>query len=219
MTNYICSEVNPSDVQTLHLSNKRHIYGQIEHFFSLCPLDLFSSRLRSLSPKSCSENELRAILEHLHLLAKLTVFSFVANASTLFSSDARNQLVRTLSQLLSLRQCTIKVYDDGLVFNHRTKYVFGSLEYCYIHLSSLDRIVHLCSHAHNLKRLLIGTVYDEALSIEDCSSLSNLTHFSMRTAASMNEHDRMLTKAKSLVSLSLVCSGVECCDGLRWQQL
>jgi hypothetical protein len=216
---YVCSQVNPSHVQTLYLSNRRDTHGQIQHFFNIFPLNSFTSRLRSLSLRSCTETELKQIVDHLPLLTKLTVFSFVATSSTEISSDSRNQLVLALIQLPSLQQCTLTFYEDGLVFNHTSGLVFRSLEYAYLHISSLDQMIDFCRHAPNLKRLTIDAVYDEPLTIEDCSSLSNLTHLSIRTGANMEELDRMLTKAQSLVSLTLVCSNFECNNGQRWQQL
>jgi hypothetical protein len=77
----------------------------------------------------------------------------------------------------------------------------------------------LCRRAPHLKRLVIDTVIDEPLSIDDCSSLANLTHLSMSTDANMEEFERLLTQARSLVFLSLVCSNFECHDGNRWQQI
>jgi len=80
-------------------------------------------------------------------------------------------------------------------------------------------LVHLCRRAPNLKHLVIDAIVDEPLNMDDCSSLANLTHLSMRTEANMEEFERLLTKARSLVFLSLVCSNFECHDGSRWQQI
>jgi hypothetical protein len=215
---FVCSQIIPSYVQMLYLSNNRYTYGQIQNFFNRFSLSSFSSRLRSLSLKSCLENGSKEIIDQLHLLTKLTVFSFVANAGAEISFDLRRQLVQAIAQLPSLRRCTIKIYNDELIFDI-FGLVFQPLEHLCLGISSLDQLVHLCRRAPNLKYLVIDAVIDEPFNIDDCSSLANLTHLSMRTAANMEELERLLTKARSLVSLSLVCSNFECHDGNRWQQI
>jgi hypothetical protein len=113
----------------------------------------------------------------------------------------------------------MKIYSDLLIFDNISKVVFQSLEYVCLSISSLDQLVHLCRHAPNLKRLVIDVVIQEPLTIDDCSSLANLTHLSIRTDSSMEEFERLLIQAGSLISLSLVCTNFECRDGNRWQQL
>ncbi len=215
---FVCSQMIPSHVQTLYLSNKRYNYGQIQNFFNRFPLISFSCRLRSLSLKSCLENESKEIIDQLHLLTKLTVFSFVANAGANFNFDLRRHLVQVIAKLPSLRRCTIKIYNEILIFDI-FGLVFQQLEYICLGISALDQLIHLCRRAPNLKHFVIDAVIDEPLTIDECSSLANLTHLSMRTEASMEEFERLITKARSLVSLSLVCSNVECHDGSRWQQI
>jgi len=134
---FVCSQMIPSHVQTLHLSNKRYTYGQIQNFFNRFSLNSFSCRLRSLSLKSCIEIGFKEIVDQLHLLTKLTVFSFVANAGADFSFDSRRQLVQTLAQLPSLRRCTIKIYNDLLIFDI-SGLIFQPLEYVCLGISSLD---------------------------------------------------------------------------------
>jgi hypothetical protein len=143
----------------------------------------------------------------------------VANAGADISFDSRRQLVQAIAQLPFLKQCTMKIYNDLLIFDNISKVVFQSLEYVCLCISSLDQLVHLCRHAPNLKRLVIDAVIQEPLTIDDCSSLANLTHLSIRTNSSMEEFERLLIQARSLISLSLVCSNFECRDGNRWQQL
>jgi hypothetical protein len=92
---FVCSLLVPSHVQTLYLSNKRNTHGQIQNFFNRFSLSSFSSRLRSLSLKTCFENEFKEIIDQLHLLTKLTSFSVVANAGADISSDSRRQLVHS----------------------------------------------------------------------------------------------------------------------------
>lgn len=215
---FVCSQMIPSHVQTLYLSNKRYTCGQIPNFFNRFSLNSFSCRLRSLSLTSCLENGSKAIIDQLHLLTKLAEFSFVASAGTDITFDLRHQLVQTVSQLPSLKRCTIKIYNDILIFEI-SELVFQTLEYVCLGLSSLDQIVHLCRRAPNLKYLVIDAVISEPLSIDNCSSLGNLIHLSMRTDANMEDFERLLAKARSLDSLSLVCSNDECHDGNRWQQI
>ncbi|CAF4348154.1 unnamed protein product [Rotaria sp. Silwood2] len=216
---FVCSQLVPSHVQMLYLSNKRNTYGQIQNFFNRFSLISFSSRLRSLSLKSCLENESKEIIDHLHLLTKLTVLSFVANAGADFNTESRRRLVKAISQLPLLRICTIKLYSDELIFDDIPGLVFQSLKYICLGISSLDQLVYLCRCAPNLKRLIVDAIIDEPLNIDDCSSLANLTHLSIRTEATMEEFERLLSKARSLVSLSLVCSNFQCHDGNRWQQI
>ena len=216
---FVCSLLVPSHVQTLYLSNKRNTHGLIQNFFNRFSLSSFSSRLRLLSLKSCSENGLKEIINQLHLLTKLTIFSFVANAGVDISLDSRRQLVQAIAQLPHLKQCTIKIYNDQLIFDDISELIFQSLEYVCLGISSLDQLVYLCRCAPHLKRLVIDAVIQERLNINDYSSLANLTHLSIRTDASMEELERLLIKARSLISLSLVCSNFDCRDGSRWQQL
>jgi hypothetical protein len=142
----------------------------------------------------------------------------VANASADISYDSRCRLVQTIAQLPSLQRCTIKIYNDEFIFDI-SGLVFQSLKYICLGISSLDQMVHLCRRAPNLKHLIIDAVINYPLSINDCSSLGNLTHLSLRTDANMQEFQQLLTKARSLVSLSLVCSNFECRDSNRWQQI
>ncbi len=142
----------------------------------------------------------------------------MANASADISYDSRRQLVQAIAQLPSLQRCTIKIYNDEFIFDI-SGLVFQSLKYICLGISSLDQMIHLCRRAPNLKHLIIDAVINYPLSINDCSSLGNLTHLSLRTDANMQEFQQLLTKARSLVSLSLVCSNFECRDGNRWQQI
>jgi len=143
----------------------------------------------------------------------------VANAGVDISFDSRRQLVLAIAQLPCLKQCTMKIYNDLLIFDNISKVVFQSLEYVCLGISSLDQLVYLYRHAPNLKRLVIDAAIEEPLTIDDCSSLANLTHLSIRTDSSMEEFERLLIQARSLISLSLVCTNFECHDGNRWEQL
>ena len=216
---FVCSQMNPSHVRVLYLSDKRNTCGQIQDFFDRFLLSSFSSRLRSLSLDSCPSDRCRAIIDQLPSLTKLTAFSFVADAGADFNFDLRRHLVQTIAQLPFLRQCTIKIYNDVLILDETSDLAFQSLEYLCLGLSYLDQLVHLCRRVPNLKHLTVDAVIDEPLNIDDCSSLANLTHLSIRTNATMEEFERLLIKARSLVSLSVVCSSFECRDGTRWQQL
>ena len=215
---FVCAQMNPNHVQTLYLSNKRYSCGQIENFFNRFPLVSFSSRLRSLSLKCCFDNHCKEIINQLPHLTNLTSFSFVANAGANISYESRRQLVEIIARLPFLQRCTVKIYNDELAFDIYGL-VFQSVTYLCLGISSLDQIVHLCRRAPNLKHLIIDAVIDAPLSVDDCSALGNLTHLSMRTDANMQELQQLLTKARSLVYLSLGCSNFDCRDGNRWQQI
>lgn len=213
------SQIIPSQTQSLYLSNKRPTYGQIDHFFNRFSLESFGLRLCSLSLKSCSSQTLKCVIDAIPSLKILARFVFEGSASVEYDHNIRQSLVLALTKLPLLERCTIKIYNEELTFDQDPEIVFPSLKYLFLRLSSLNQVVHVCRQAPQLTHLKIGAIFQSTLTVTDCSSLSQLRCLSIRTSATMDELERLLSSARSLRSFSILCSLFEVSDAHRWQCL